>query len=203
MATLWQVEWSSGTDTLRALEPTDDEVVSAAPLLARAYGDPHNSAMMGQAPGGFVPADVIAHMQQVRAAGGHPFLLERNGRLAGDADFRNLAGGHGEIAILIAETAAQGQGVGTRFAWMLHAFAFQVLRLERVYASVIPQNTGSRRLFEKVGYTLDDSPEARRYADEPSDLTLSLGREAFEASWPDRGSGIRVSPRPPASSSER
>jgi len=203
MATLWQVEWPDGAETLRAVEPTDEEVAAAAPVLARAYGDPHNSAMMGQAPGSFVAADVIAHMQQVRAAGGHPFLLERNGRLAGDADFRNLAGGRGEIAILIAEPSAQGQGLGTRFAWLLHALAFQVLRLERVYASVIPQNTGSRRLFEKVGYALDDSPEARRYADEPSDLTLSLGRDTFEASWPDRASGIRVTPRPPASASER
>ncbi|MFL5308266.1 MAG: GNAT family N-acetyltransferase [Polyangia bacterium] len=183
MATLWQVDWIDGDDTLRAFEPTDEEIAAAAPALARAYGDSHNSRMMGQAPGAFEPADVIVHMQQVRASGGHPFVLQRNGTLAGDADFRNLSGDHGEIAILIADTAAQGRGLGTRFGWMLHAYAFQVLRLERVYAAVIPENRGSRRLFEKLGYTQDDSDVARRYADEPSDLTLSLGRAEFETAW--------------------
>ena len=134
-------------------------------------------------------------MQQVRAAGGHPFVLERNGVLAGDADFRNLSAGQGEIAILIADTAAQGRGLGTRFGWMLHAYAFQVLRLQRVYAAVIPENRGSRRLFEKLGYTPDDSDVARRYADEPSDLTLSLGRTDFEAAWRAGMFGVRLAPR--------
>ena len=194
-ATLWQVDWEDGSDSLRGFEPTDDEIVAAAPALARAYGDAHNSRMMGQAPGAFEPGDVIAHMQQVRAAGGHPFVLQRNGALAGDADFRNLTGGHGEIAILIADTAAQGRGLGTRFAWMLHAFAFQILRLERVYAAVIPENRGSRRLFEKLGYILDDSDVARRYADEATDLTLSLGRAEFEAQWRAGNFAVRLAPR--------
>jgi RimJ/RimL family protein N-acetyltransferase len=195
MATLWQVDWVDGGDTLRAFEPTDDEIVAAAPALARAYGDVHNSRMMGQAPGAFAPADVIGHMQQVRAAGGHPFILERNGALAGDADFRNLSAGHGEIAILIGEPAAQGRGLGTRFGWMLHAYAFQVLRLDRVYASVIPENHGSRRLFEKLGYIQDDSDLARRYADEPNDLTLSLGRPEFETVWRAGMFGVQLAPR--------
>ena len=195
MATLWQVDWVDGDEILRAFEPTDDEIAAAAPALARAYGDSHNSAMMGQAPGAFESADVIGHMQKVRAAGGHPFVLERNGVLAGDADFRNLSGNSGEIAILIADTATQGRGLGTRFGWMLHAYAFQVLRLERVYAAVIPENRGSRRLFEKLGYIQDDSNLARRYADEPSDLTLSLGRAEFETAWRARAFGVRLAPR--------
>jgi len=195
MATLWQIESVDGADTLRAFEPTEDEIAAAAPALARAYGDPHNSRMMGQAPGAFEPADVIAHMQRVRAAGGHPFLLERNRALAGDADFRNLSAGRGEIAILIADTGAQGRGLGTRFGWMLHAFAFQVLRLDRVYAAVIPENHGSRRLFQKLGYLPDDGDAARRHADEPSDLTLSLGRADFEAAWRAGGFDVRLTPR--------
>ncbi|HVY41088.1 MAG TPA: GNAT family N-acetyltransferase [Polyangia bacterium] len=195
MATLWQIESVDGADTLRAFEPTDEEMATAAPALARAYGDPHNSRMMGQAPGAFEPADVIAHMRQVRAAGGHPFVLHRNGALAGDADFRNLSAGRGEIAILIADTAAQGRGLGTRFGWMLHVFAFQVLRLDRVYAAVIPENRGSRRLFEKLGYVQDDDDAARGYADEPSDLTLSLGRAGFEAGWMAARFDVRLAPR--------
>ncbi|HSS37465.1 MAG TPA: GNAT family N-acetyltransferase, partial [Polyangia bacterium] len=192
---LWQVDWADAGDNLRVFEPTDGEIVAAAPALARAYGDAHNSRMMGQAPGAFEPADVIAHIQQVRGAGGHLFLLERDGALAGDADFRNLAAGQGEIAILIADTAAQGRGLGTRFAWMLHAFAFQVLHLQRLYAAVIPENRGSRRLFEKLGYTLDDSELARRYADEATDLTLSLGSAEFAAAWRAGTFAMRLAPR--------
>lgn len=167
---LWEV-----TDaTLRVFEPTDAELAAAAPALAAAYGDAHNSRMMGQAPGAFTAADAIEHFARLRAAGGRPFLLEREGRLAGDADFRNLTASAGEFAILIADPGAQGQGLGTRFARMLHAFASEVLRLQRVYVAIVPENAASRRLFEKLGYRPDDSSVARRHADEPTDLTLSL-----------------------------
>jgi hypothetical protein len=39
----------------------------------------------------------------------------------------------------------------------------------------------SRRVFEKLGYRVDDSPAARAYADEPDDITLVVERAAFEA----------------------
>jgi RimJ/RimL family protein N-acetyltransferase len=166
--------WEVTDGTLRAFEPTEAELMSAAPALAAAYGDAHNSRMMGQAPGAFTAQDAVAHFAGLRAEGGRPFLLEHAGRLAGDADFRNLTAGAGEFAILIADPAAQGQGLGTRFARLLHAFAFDVLRLQRLYVAIIPENAASRRLFEKLGYRPDDSPVARRHADEPTDLTMSL-----------------------------
>lgn len=172
---LWEVTCAADAGGLRAYEPTDDELAAAAPALAAAYGEAHNSRMMGQAPSVFTAADAIEHVARLRSAGGRPFLLERDGQLAGDADFRNLDGGVGEFAILIADPAAQGQGLGTRFARMLHAFAFDVLRLRRVYVAIIPENRASRRLFEKLGYQLDVSSLARRHADEPTDLTLSIG----------------------------
>jgi RimJ/RimL family protein N-acetyltransferase len=169
--------WEATSDGLRAFEATDDEWAAAAPALAAAYGHPHNSRMMGQAPAAFEAADVLAHRRRVRDGGGHVFLLERAGRLAGDADLRHVAGPTAELAILIADPAAQGQGLGTRFGRLLHALAFGPLGLQRLYVSIIPENRASRRLFEKLGYRPDDSPAARRYADEPTDLTLSLGRE--------------------------
>ena len=128
---------------------------------------------------------------RLRATGGRPFLLERERRLAGDADFRNLTAGAGEFAILIADPGAQGQGLGTRFARMLHAFALDVLRLERVYVAIIPENGASRRLFEKLGYRPDDSPVARRHADEPTDLTMSLELR------PLAGAPVRIRRRTP------
>ena len=128
--------WEVTDGPLRAFEPTEGELTRAAPALAAAYGEAHNSRMMGQAPGTFTAQDAIEHFTGLRAAGGRPFLLEREGRLAGDADFRNLADGAGEFAILIADPGAQGQGLGTRFARMLHAFASQVLGLQRVYVAL-------------------------------------------------------------------
>ena len=62
---------------------------------------------------------------------------------------------------------------------MLHAFAFGALRLQRVYASNIPTNHASQRLFQKLGYQRDDAPAARAYMDQPDDITLSLARERF------------------------
>ena len=35
-------------------------------------------------------------------------------------------------------------------------------------------------MFEKIGYRLDDGPEARGFADEPGDVTLVIDRPAFE-----------------------
>jgi len=193
---LWAIDWTDGADVLRAFEPTDDELTAAAPGLAQAYADPHNSRMMGQEAGAaFDPSDVVAHFARVRAAGGRPFLLQRAGELAGDADLRHPSAGCAELAILVADPGAQGRGLGTRFARMLHLFAFRVLDLQRLYVAIIPANTASRRLFEKLGYTADDSPAARRHADEPTDITLSLSRDQFEQTAEPALAAVRLQPR--------
>lgn len=65
----------------------------------------------------------------------------------------------------------------------------------------------SRRVFEKLGYALDESAEAWAFADEPGDLVRSLDRATFErvhaaqpwTSWrtatsrvPSKYSGLRA-----------
>jgi hypothetical protein len=35
-------------------------------------------------------------------------------------------------------------------------------------------------LFTKIGYTRDDSPAARAFADDSTDLTLSMSRATFD-----------------------
>jgi RimJ/RimL family protein N-acetyltransferase len=193
---LWAIDWFDGAEALRAFEPTDDELADAAPGLARAYADPHNSRMMGQAPDtAFDAADVVAHFTRVRAGGGHPFLLQRSGALAGDADVRHLTGRGAEMAMLIADPAAQGKGLGTRFGRMLQLFAFRALNLDCLYVSIIPENRASRRLFEKLGFVPDDSPDARRHADEATDITLSLARDRFEGAVGTDLAAIRLLPR--------
>jgi RimJ/RimL family protein N-acetyltransferase len=179
---------------LVAFEPTPDEVAAAAPALAAAYSDAHNAPLMGHtAP--LEPADVIDHYADLADEGARAFLLHDRGVLAGDGDLRDIDDGAAELAILIAARAAQGKGLGTRFAIMLHAFAFRVLGLTRVYVAIVPANAASLRLFARLGYQPDDSPAARDYADEPSDLTFSLERAAFEQRHAAELSAIEITPR--------
>ena len=190
--TRYRIEQRAADGVLVALEPTAEEVREHAPALAAAYNDPHNSAMMGNTTA-MSPLDVIDHFASLRASGGRPFLLLDGGALAGDADLRHIERGQAEMAILVAPRAAQGRGLGTRFARMLHAFGFGTLGLERVFVTILPQNAASLRLFEKLGYALDASAEARAFAEGPSDVSLSLARAAFEQVH--AGLDVLVAPR--------
>ena len=154
--TRWSIEapWADGR--LRVFEPTLTEVRAAAPLLAAFYNDSHNSAMLTNTQE-LTVAEVVETLQSLRAAGGRPFLLERDGELMGDADFRHVAGPEAEFAILIGPRVQQSRGLGTRFAAMMHVAALRVLGIERIYAAVIPQNIASRRMLEKLGYQVDQS----------------------------------------------
>ena len=109
----------------------------------------------------------------------HQCLLVVDGALAGDADLRGIEDGAAEFAFMIGAPTSQGKGLGTRFATMIYAFAFDQLQLHHVYASVVPENVASKRVFEKLGCTVDDRAAARAYADEPGDLVLSIDRETF------------------------
>jgi ribosomal-protein-alanine N-acetyltransferase len=169
-----RIVWSE----LVALTPGD--VTPYAAALAAAYNDPKNSALLGNTQAMSV-ADVIEHYATLP----YPFVLLADGELAGDADLRGVAGGAAEFAFLIAAPSAQGKGLGTRFATMIHAAAFRTLGLERVYASVIPDNTASLRVFEKLGYVPD---ETLAYGD-PGDIVLRLDRAAFV-----EPSGITIQP---------
>jgi len=185
------VEWRLDDELLAAVEPTRREIEAAAPRLAAYYNDPHNSRMMAHE-AELSPDEVVAYFEELRAEGGHPFHLTWNGQLMGDADLRNLDDDSGEFAIMIGARDVQGRGLGTRFAVMVHAFAFQRLGLERVYVSIVPANLASRRLFEKLGYEPDDSPDARAFADDETDVTMSIGRGAFEAARARELGEIRI-----------
>jgi RimJ/RimL family protein N-acetyltransferase len=190
----YHLEWSTPAGALAAIEPELAEVEPIAARLAEAYNDPHNASLLGHT-AELSPADVLAHYRALGESGGRSFLLYRDGALAGDGDLRGIAGGAAELAFLIADPAAQGRGLGTRFAIMIHALAFGPLALERIYASVIPANTASRRVFEKLGYTADGSEQARAYADDDGDLVLSIDRAAFARAHSAAAAEVRIRPR--------
>jgi RimJ/RimL family protein N-acetyltransferase len=174
------VEWQTAGDRLRAFEPTREEIARFAPLLAAFYNDAYNRSMMANTVA-MTTDEVVEHFEGLRHKGGRPFLLERDGALLGDADLRHITAQTAEFAILVGRRPEQGKGIGTRFALLLHALAFRGLGLERIFVSIIPANLPSQRLFAKIGYVRDDSPAARAFADDPTDLTLSMVRTTFEA----------------------
>lgn len=174
----FRIDWTTPHGELTALEPRLDEVAHHVAALAAAYNDPHNAPLLGHTDL-LAETDVLDHYESLLGRGAHPFLLFSDGVLAGDGDLRNLAHGAAEFAFLIAAPAAQGKGLGTRFAIMVHAFAFTQLALDRVYASIIPANTASRRVFEKLGYAVDASDPARAFADDPRDVIMSIERASF------------------------
>jgi len=190
----YQIDWTTPAGALVALEPSLEEVEPLAAALAAAYNDPRNAPLLGHT-AELSPADVLDHYRALHEAGARQLLLYQGGALAGDADLRGIAGGAAEFAFLIADPAAQGKGLGTRFAIMIHALAFGPLALERIYASVIPANTASRRVFEKLGYAIDEGEQARAYADEPGDVVLSIDRAAFARAHGAAAAEIRIRPR--------
>jgi RimJ/RimL family protein N-acetyltransferase len=184
-------------ERLRASEPTRAEVANAASQLASFYNEPHNRTMLAHEDAQS-PRDVVAHYRGLATEKARAFLLHVDDRLIGDADLRGVTRHHAEVAILIGDRSMQGRGLGTRFGVMLHVFAFRTLGLRRTYASIIPANAGSLRLFEKLGYERDDTPAARRYVDDAADVTLSLAAERFEGVHGPLADRVRVGQRRPS-----
>lgn len=174
----YQLTWSTPGGVLRAIEPRRDEVEHHAAALAAAYNDPHNAPLLGHTEL-LHERDVVAHYAQLADRRDHGFLVLRDGALVADGDLRDVSDGAAEFAFLVADVAAQGKGLGTKIATMIHAFAFAQLGLERVYASIVPANVASRRVFEKLGYRIETSPAAQAYAEVPDDVVMAIDRPAF------------------------
>ena len=174
-----RIDWTTDVGKLAAIEPDLATVAAHAGELAVGYNEPANAALMGHTEP-MTAEDVVDHYADMADEGARQFLLFLDDRLVGDGDLRNLAGGAAEFAFMIGAPQTQGKGLGTKFALMIHAFAFAQLGLQHVYASIVPHNAASRRVFEKLGYALDETPAGRAYAEHPDDLVMSIDRAKFE-----------------------
>lgn len=175
-----EARWRTPVGDLKLAEPSDEEVARAARELAEFYNDPHNSALLSNTHV-FSPDEVERHWRDARADGGRAFLFTRDGALVGDGDFRHLGDREAELALLIGPRSLQGMGLGRRFALMLLALGYGNLGLQRVYVAIRPQNAGSLRLFERVGFVRDETPAARAYAEDDDDVCMVLGKGEFFA----------------------
>ncbi len=182
MKTRLEAIWEHGDRRLRIVEPDAEQLREAAPSFSSWYSEAHNRAMMtGEH---MSPDDAFEYHRESQNSGNRVFFLYAEGLLMGDGDFRHLEHGSGEWAIMVGNRLAQGKGLGTSFGILLHHVAFAALGLQRVYLAVIPANAGGVRCYEKVGYEVDTSEAARRFAEDESDLCMSLPRERFyELHW--------------------
>jgi hypothetical protein len=189
-----RIDWTTAAGELAAIAPTLDEIRAHAPALVLGYNEPANAELMGHAEA-MTAGEVVDHYLDMASEHAQQFLLFADGELVGDADLRGIRSGTAEFAFMIAAKQRQGQGLGTKFALMIHVLAFTTLALRRVYASIVPHNTASRRVFEKLGYIVDDSPAARAYADEPGDIVMSVDRASIEQLHPQAFVQVRVGRR--------
>lgn len=192
--TLWSIEAPGGQGQMVAFEPTEAEVLAAAPMLALFNNDRHNSAMLTNTQE-MTATEIVENYLSLRSNNGRPFLLVQDGLLMGDADFRNISGSTAEFGILIGSRVQQSRGLGTRYAAMMHIAAFRVLGLERVYSSIIPNNIASRRMVEKLGYVLDQSPFAKTFAEDQDDMVLSLDWSQFQLANAELLSEVTITAR--------
>jgi RimJ/RimL family protein N-acetyltransferase len=81
---------------------------------------------------------------------------------------------------------------------MMHAAALRVLGFERIYAIVIPLNIASRRMLEKLGYQVDQSPRAASFADAEDEIAMSVGRVQFEGAHADLLTQLVITARAPS-----
>ncbi len=190
----FRIDWQTEVGLLSAIEPSLEEVTIHAAQLAAGYNEPRNAELMGHTEP-ISDDEVVDHYDASMEDGVRSFLLFLDDVLVGDGDLRGERNGAAEFAFMIAAPNIQGKGLGTRFAMMIHAFGFAQLGLARIYASVVPHNVASRRVFEKMGYQPDEGREARSYADEPGDLTLRLDRETFVRSYGALLDEIRITAR--------
>jgi diamine N-acetyltransferase len=64
----------------------------------------------------------------------------------------DLVNGSAGLGIMIGDPADRGRGLGGDALCAMLAFAFDSLRLERVWLDVYAFNNGARRLYERIGF---------------------------------------------------
>lgn len=94
----------------------------------------------------------FAAMQREREAGtAHVFAIEDEGRFVGLVGFHQIEAGAAELGYWVGR-ADQGRGIGGHAVRAAVRVAFDYLRLRRLWADVLADNTASIRILERVGF---------------------------------------------------
>jgi RimJ/RimL family protein N-acetyltransferase len=177
-----EVRWLREGVLYRAIEPSARLVDEHADTLLAWYNLPSNAAMMGNTVE-MSRDDVVEYWATVTERAARGFLLFVDDDLAGDAELRNLTRERAEFSIMIGSN--QGRGLGATFSAMVHVFAFRALGVERIYVQPKPENVRVQRMELRLGYAIDNSPEARALVDDQRDVTMSISRRVFAEKNPE------------------
>jgi ribosomal-protein-serine acetyltransferase len=109
---------------------------------------------------------IEATIAQRQASRGPTFAILTDGAIAGIVGFRPIdrVNRVGEIGYWLA-AAAQGRGIMTRCCRFLVRYGFLTLDLNRVEIAVAVDNTRSRAIPERLGFTLEGVLRAREHLD--------------------------------------
>ena len=87
----------------------------------------------------------------------------------------------GDIGLIIGERSAWGRGVGTESILLVCGFAFKQLLLHKVTAGMYEENIGSKRAFEKAGFTIEGIRTSQYLHNDHYTGAVMMGRTAGES----------------------
>ena len=84
-------------------------------------------------------------------------IKSKEGEYWGNIELRDIdwIAGRAEVGIFLAEPEAQGLGLGREAIQAIARFAFEDLRLHRLYAKILESNTNAQRSFSRCGFQLE------------------------------------------------
>ena len=139
---------------LRALEPEDLEVIFKTENDTRIWEVSDTLAPFSKK----LLADYIdnAHQDIFEAKQLRLVICETEGRPIGLIDLYDYSPRHQRagVGIVISEAENRDRGYGREALTLLCDYAFRILQIHQLYASVAADNGRSRHLFEKLGFTL-------------------------------------------------
>ena len=62
---------------------------------------------------------------------------------------------HAELGLLIGDPADWGRGLGSEATRLVVAYGFDTCNLHRIYLTVYEDNSGARRIYERMGFKLE------------------------------------------------
>jgi len=93
-------------------------------------------------------------------------IKTKDGDYVGNMELRDIdwLAGKAEVGIFLAESQARGLGLGREAMLGLADFAFQDLRLHRLYAKVLESNEAARKAFLACGFIVEGQERQAHYA---------------------------------------
>jgi ribosomal-protein-alanine N-acetyltransferase len=135
-------------------------------------------------------ARCAARAREIQMGAGHGFGLFVDGRFAGEININSIHRGAFQSAYVgyWVDQAQAGRGLIPEALVLVLKFAFEDLGLHRVQVAIIPRNSASRRVVEKLG--LREEGVAVRYLEIAGVWEDHVRYAITEEEWAVRGSEL-------------